>query len=351
MKSITPKKLSTYLYYMELADYRFSAMPQEASPLFTVGCSSVRRGNLYGRNLDLGYCAVPEFVVRVDSGSGRFASIGVCADLTAPWDVSEMTEAELEAMPTITNDGINENGVIVSVNVVDAKGVDDMTGTAPGKEKLHASRVVRYLLDHAESAEHAISLLENVNIVGGFSGYALHWMIADKTDTYVAEIIHNRLTVSKNAQFFMTNFYLNYGSVQEEQVIAGTRFENLPLLNEYAIGVEHWCVLREAYDTITTAADMAKVLEAVKATAMYDRAKEPAWYTECTGGALSIHSSEEDFHQELERQIGWYETRDRTNPKGDWITWHSSIYDLANGTLLIYSQEDYSVCCSFSAPA
>ena len=342
MKPLYPEKLADYLYYMELEDYSFSAMPQSESPLFTGGCSSIRKDNLYGRNLDLSYCEIPEFIVRVKAAPDRFASIGVCADPTITCAVGGMTEAELLAMPNVTNDGINENGVIISENVVDATGVDDMSGTAPGKEKIHSSRVVRYLLDRAESAEHAVGLMRELDIVGGFSGSGLHWMIADEKDTYVVEIIDGQLTVSKNEQFYMTNFYMNYGPVQAEQEIAGNRFENVPLLSDYAIGVERWCILRDGYDGIA-AGDMAKLLEAVRSTAMYDKAANPIWYSECTGGELSIHSDKADFETALENQIQLFEARDRADPQGDWITWHSSVYDIENRTLCVYSQEDYSV--------
>ena len=337
------KKVADYLYYMELEDYSFSAMPEADSAEFTMGCSCIRKGNLYGRNLDLGYCETPEFVVRLPAADGRFASIGLCAQPSVTCAVGDIPEAELLAMPSITNDGINENGVVANVNVVKATGVDDLSGTAPGKEKLHASRVVRYLLDRAGSARNAVELLRGVDIVSGFSGYALHWMIADEKDTFIVEIINGALAVSRNEKPYMTNFYLNYGPVQKEQVIAGTRFENVPLLNEYAIGVERWCVLRDGYDGISSADDLVKLLASVRATAMYDRAKKPAWYSECTGGALSVHSSREDFERVLAKQLACFEARDRKNPKGDWNTWHTSIYDLADRSLCVYSQEDYSV--------
>ena len=168
-------------------------------------------------------------------------------------------------------------------------------------------------------------------------------MIADEKDTYVVEIIDGQLTVSKNEQYYMTNFYLNYGPVQAEQEVAGNRFENVPLLNDYAIGVERWCLLRDGYDGIATAEDMAKLLEAVRSTAMYDKATNPVWYSECTGGALSVLSDKADFEKELARQIGCFKARDRANPQGDWITWHSSVYDIENRALCVYSQEDYSV--------
>lgn len=342
-QKIVPQKIGDYLYYLELDDYTFEAIPSDDSGLFGFGCSSVRKGNLYGRNLDLGYGETPEFIIKLSASVERFASISVCADPTITSDVTKMNEAQFLSMPTITNDGINENGVIVNVNVVDATGVDDMKGTANGKTRIHASRIVRYLLDHSESADHAISLLNNLDIVGGFAGYGLHWMIADEDDTYIVEIINNELKISKNNHYYMTNFYLNLGSLQDEQYIADTLFEDVPLLNDYAIGVERWCIMRDNYDNITNDEDMLDVLKSVRGTAMYDKSNDPRWYSECCGGDLSIYSDKESFDKELARQIECYESRDRKNPKGDWISWHTSIFNISDKSIKVYSQEDYSV--------
>ena len=107
----TPKKLADYLYYMEYTDY---------VPDLTTGeqvktgfaCSSVRNGNFYGRNLDLDYADVPEFVIKVAAKEGRYASIGMAADLTLKSnEVDRISEAELLALPNMTFDGINEDGI------------------------------------------------------------------------------------------------------------------------------------------------------------------------------------------------------------------------------------------------
>ena len=60
----TPKKLADYLYYMEYSDY--SADLKTGEQVKTgFACSAVRNGNFYGRNLDLDYADVPEFVIKV----------------------------------------------------------------------------------------------------------------------------------------------------------------------------------------------------------------------------------------------------------------------------------------------
>ena len=343
-----PEKLSDYLYYMEYNDF----VPEIAGDIAPIegkgGCSTVRNGNFFGRNLDMNYCECVEFVVRMHAGEDRFASIGLSANPYIGANVAEMTEDELLRMPTITNDGINENGVLASVHVVLADGIDDQSGTNEDGAVVDGRYVVRYVLDHAESAEHAVSLLEQANIVGGFGRYGLHWMIADAKDTYIVEIIGGKLAISKNEYNYLTNFYLNYGPEQKKQMVGGTAFENLPLLNEQAIGVERWAYLREHYAESGTFEGMAKLMERVKATAVYAQDEENLWLTEHSGDGLTIHSKREDFLRAAAQQREMYEHRDRANLQEAWITWHTSVYDIAEKAMTVWSQEDYTTSYEFT---
>ena len=137
-----PKKLADYLYYMEYADY---------APDLTTGeqvktgfaCSAVRNGNFYGRNLDLDYADVPEFVIKVAAkeSEGRYASIGMAAILTLKsGEVDKVSEADLIALPNMTFDGINENGVAMNSNVAPADDLDFATllSTNYGKPRIHS---------------------------------------------------------------------------------------------------------------------------------------------------------------------------------------------------------------------
>ena len=74
-----PKKLADYLYYMEYTDYVPDLTTGENVKM-GFACSAVRNGNFYGRNLDLDYADVPEFVIKVAAKEGRYASIGMAAD-------------------------------------------------------------------------------------------------------------------------------------------------------------------------------------------------------------------------------------------------------------------------------
>lgn len=308
---IIAEKLDDYLYLLQLDTYNRQTMIDAEATGITGGCTSIRNGSLYGRNLDLSYSSTPEFVVHLRGTEQHLESIGVCANPYITTAVDEMTQEELLAMPNICNDGINEKGVIVSVNVVLPGDQDDQSGTAPGKEQLWAPYVVRYLLDRAESAEHAVELLQEIDIIGGFEGYSLHWMIADPYDTFIAEIQNGRVLISRNEYSIMTNFYMTLGPVQKSQTAAGHVFSDLPLLNDYAIGVERYAYVKEHYDESAAAAGMLTLLQNVRATEAYRSVPGARWYTEFTNETLPISESSDAFEAEFQEQYARYKHRDR----------------------------------------
>ena len=88
-------------------------------------CSSVRNGNFYGRNLDLDYADVPEFVIKVAAKEGRYASIGMAAMFEIKSnEVDKLSEALLLELPNMTFDGINANGIVMHIHAVGNKGVN-----------------------------------------------------------------------------------------------------------------------------------------------------------------------------------------------------------------------------------
>ena len=108
-----PQKLDQYLYYMEYTDYVPNlATGEQVKTGFA--CSAVRNGNFYGRNLDLDYSDVPEFVIKVAAKEGRYASIGLAAVLTLKSnEVGSVSEEQLLAMPNSTFDGITATSLLL----------------------------------------------------------------------------------------------------------------------------------------------------------------------------------------------------------------------------------------------
>ena len=350
-----PQKLDDYLYYMEFTDY---------TPDLTTGeqvktgfaCSAVRNGNFYGRNLDLDYSDVPEFVIKVAAKEGRYASIGMAANLTLKSSgVDKVSEADLLALPNMTFDGINENGVAMNSNVAPAVDLDFATTLATnyGKPRIHALAVVRYVLDHAKSAAHGVELLKNMDIYGGYgTWWGLHWMLSDEKETYIIECIDGELVARNDTDNIMTNFYVNYAPktlyakhvAQSGQKVAGKVYEGFPILTPHACGVERYDILKKHYaEGAESAESMARLMERVKYTLSYEADTEPFWYTEYTEGNLAISNVPTDFKAAVQSEISTYKLRDRNiQPNNFWQTWHTSVYDIANKTLRLNIQEDYT---------
>ena len=352
----TPKKLADYLYYVEYKDYEVDLKTGEQVKT-GFACSAVRNGNFYGRNLDLDYADVPEFVIKVASkeSEGRYASIGLATILTVKSnEVGKISEAQLLTMPNLTFDGINENGVAMNCNVVPAVDLDFATllSTNYGKPRIHAISVVRYVLDHAKSAAHGVELLKNMDIYGGYGSWGLHWMLSDEKETYIIECIDGELVARNDTDNIMTNFYVNYGSysnyskytAQKGQKVAGKTYENFPILTPHACGVERYAVLKDHYaEGGKSAEGMARLMERVKYTQAYEADTEPFWYTEFSAGNLTIANAPMDFRAVIQSNIDTYKLRDRSiQPNNFWQTWHTAVYDLANRTLRLNIQEDYS---------
>ena len=350
-----PKKLADYLYYMEYTDYNADLTTGE-NVKTGFACSAVRNGNFYGRNLDLDYADVPEFVIKVAAKEGRYASIGMAAILTLKSNqVDKVSEAELLAMPNLTFDGINENGVAINCNVAPAVDLDFATplSTNYGKPRIHAVSVVRYVLDHAESAAHGVELLKDMDIYGGYgTWWGLHWMLSDAKETYIIECIDGELVARNDTDNIMTNFYVNYAPktsyakhvAQTGQKVAGKVYEGFPILTPHACGVERYAILKEHYDEGAKSAEgMSHLMERVKYTQAYEADTNPFWYTEYTEGNLTIAHSPMDFKAAIQYGFDTYKLHDRNiNPNNFWQTWHTSVYDLANKTLRLNIQEDYS---------
>ena len=351
-----PEKLADYLYYMEYADY---------TPDLTIGdnikqgfaCSAVRCGNFYGRNLDLDYADVPEFVIKVAAKEGRYASIGLAAmfDIKSS-NVDKLSDDKLLALPNMTFDGINENGVAMNSNVVPAVDLDfaALVSTNYGKPRIHVLSVVRYVLDYAKSATHGVELLKNMDIYGGYGTWGIHWMLCDAKETYIIECIDGELIARNDTANIMTNFYVNYAPntlyakhiAQAGQKVAGKIYHDLPILTPHACGVERYAILKEHYaEGAQSAEAMSKLMERVKYTQAYEADTNPFWYTEFDEAKdnLTIANAPMDFKPVIQAGINTYKLHDRNiHPDNFWQTWHTSVYDLANKTLRLNVQEDYS---------
>ena len=177
-------------------------------------------------------------------------------------------------------------------------------------------------------------------------------MLSDEKETYIIECIDGELVARKDTDNIMTNFYVNYAPntsyakhiAKTGQTVVGKTYKDFPILTPHACGVERYAILKEHYaEGGKSAEGMARLMERVKYTQTYEADTKPFWYTEYTDGNLTIASAPMDFKAGIQSEIDTYKLHDRNiQPHNYWITWHTAVYDLANRTLRLNIQEDYS---------
>lgn len=333
-----PVKVAPYLYKINYSDYRVDTDKETHNSMDAFGCSSVRNGNFYGRNYDYIFNDTPEFVVRVAGNENRHASIGVAAHYGLREALMEKGEydKQLELIPNFTLDGINDAGVIASINVsTTEEDSGKLTGTNPAGEDLDMAFVVRYILDNADSADHAVELLSKRNLYGSaVDNLLLHVMIADPNKTYVVELLDNEMVAMEKTgdEQIMTNFNVN-----------------LPELTEHAVGVERYNILKENYDESKTFVGMRNLMKRVKYSNAYNYATSPEWLSESIPQSLINNPDSPKFELyraavDAVRKDYWnYVTNDIRNPANSsfWHTTHNSVYDIEKRMIRVTVQEDY----------
>lgn len=336
----TVHKVADYLYETTYTNIDESIYDEPDLPQMEAACSSVRHGNFHGRNLDLFFNEGCEVVVHTTHTDHRLASVAVCGalpQLTA--EVIENAEpTALRWLPFLALDGINEKGVAINVNVVPSSDYPVATGTSPGARRINMGLMVRYLLDRAESAEHAWQLLHEVDLHGGMgTEWGLHLMISDARETCIVEVINNELRCTRGESICNSNIMTNLYSTL------------LPDLTPHAEGVERYHILQDNYAEGATEEGMAHLMQRVRYTQTYERETNPFWFSECCGIYTNDDGTTTDITLSTDHDFIWqyiqpsfenYEHHQRDNSY--WQTVNTSVYNLSERTLLLFVQEDYT---------
>lgn len=322
-------------------------------------CSSVRKGNLAGRNYDWYYNNGVTFVIHTQPGNGLHGSIGVSNP-----SVSLFTDETLDLhtdvfgytqVPFFTIDGINDAGLFITELVVPSgdKGFTRTTHPESSERELCALMMPRYILDHFATANEVANWFRTTakiympNING--KQQELHYMVCDKDNSYILEIIENECKVINAYEHpFLTNFYL-YGT---ELDYYGK--PNWDTVTDYGDGLERFELIADAYPYLNTKESMAVLMrETLKYSKAYTLPIENAWKTEFVGdygemyGNLTIRSPLEDFIPVLNVVKEMYNNRSRETAE-TWHSMHSCVYDLERKELNIVVQEDPSTEKAFS---
>lgn len=211
--------VKNYFYEIEYADIDYEYAYKyfkEKQPIIFDGCSSVRNGNWYGRNLDWTYDNNAEFLVRTPNANGRYATIGIASaisGLTNDVVKSKAYNDQYKIVPFMLSDGINEHGVIANMNVVPLdKGATTKSVPKVSEElEMCSLMLVRYILDHFSSAKEAVEYIENyVSVFMPTTllnmSYETHLMVADENETYLIEFVGNEIVTMQMDKPYMTNF-------------------------------------------------------------------------------------------------------------------------------------------------
>ncbi len=181
----------------------------------TFGCSTITAQNadgevLFGRNFDWDSC---EAMVVLSYPENGYASVSTVNMDFIRQGAGAMASLALKAEEVRTMaalyaplDGMNEEGLAVSVNMIQDSATIDQNTDRPD---ITTTTAIRLLLDKAGTVEEALELLDEYDLHASM-GMMVHLALADASGRSVAvEYIGNEMTVIETP--VVTNFYLAEG--------------------------------------------------------------------------------------------------------------------------------------------
>lgn len=357
------RKVQPFLYSVsyDALDYEkaYRYFEKDADIPTPGACSAVRKGKLYGRNFDWYYSNQAEFIVRTSGDSSHFETLGIAGGFSKLTDeyVSKETVDDLYyILPFQLQDGINSQGLVMSINVVPAdKGHNKTVPTVSLRETMSALMLIRFVLDNFASARKAANYIrEHVSVyfpkVLHNMDYEAHFMLADRNCTYAIEFVDNETVIMDiSDKPFMTNFHLNgvwfngNGDVITPEFSMGTI--NPVAINhvtEHGSGLERYNFINNFYPLLDNKFnDMSVLMRALNYTRAYKSSSNPSfpfWYSEFVGGDIKLNSDISLIKSVANRADELYLERSRDTAK-TWQTMHTSIYDLETLKLNITCQE------------
>lgn len=369
------KKIATNLYETTVSDYDYDYLLSQRYTnidFLNGGCSAIRKGNYVGRNFDFVYGDIGVIIVKTPHTKDRFATVAVTSGLfwltTGAIENRKISDDKLKILPLCVLDGINENGVMIEINCVNAADFGGKTtSTNSGAPELSQSVVVRYLLDKSTSADHAISLLRSKDIVSKLEmdvmgltskGFEVHFLISDANKSYVVELNNSKpdkermVVLEYQKEAIMTNFYLHASDIKND------------VFPDHSLGVERYKKLDLNKDSVVSLQTCKDIMQSIKYT---NSNRLDGEYT--PGLGLTCYSDHPTFDEnpicygnykqhipEIEASMkieGAYTTKFlkgevKDNPNMYWCTCFTSCYDLQNLSFDIAIYEKYDHYYHFS---
>jgi hypothetical protein len=339
-------------------------------------CSAVQNGQYRGRNYDWTYADTDLCVVHTTVTENRpHASVGV-ADMS--FLLNDDGSLNYPKLPFVTVDGINDAGVCIQVNVMPYGENGEISHTEAIDDDLAGARVVRYVLDYADSVENALAFLKDKDIHSEMgTAEELHWMIsgpASKADSTIKTVV---------VEVFPDGLHITEKFVDDKPIMTNlnvSNFDGTPDTVGIGLGYERWQILDENYNQANSVMGTFDLMEKVYFSKMYDLYGDRFWYSEYNGVDLTKYYDvetlksmlgEDTYNYYMDNYGGVYYTSalwdGEKTINGDisktgilapsvekvaelynaqnkengslWITIHTSVYDLENLTLDIQVRE------------
>lgn len=304
------------------------------------GCSSVVCRNsegvpVIGRNYDLDIRSNGATVVIHTAPKDGYKSVGVadCGQTGLSVDDLKNGTAKKELLlyaPYYTMDGVNEKGFACSIMLLNEGRCIQETG----KDWLPSTLVVRYLLDYADSVDHAIELLNEMDLRSDYFvdpvwseafGLSFHWALTDASgNKAVIEYVDGKLVVNQyplKVEYNEDDDSMKVSYPKEEKgYLLSTNFYVTEGFNNTAHDSGRW-----RYETLEKA--MSE-----NPTPTNDQLKDIM-------KSAKYFMNDRDYMFELREQ-----GTDTTNPDNwDWITIWTDILNTSEKSLTLWMRENYEV--------
>lgn len=356
-------EIADYLYAVEYDDYDFDACKEYFDHQYipSGACSEVRRGNFIGRNLDWYINRNASAIIKVNHTDEHYASIGVVGCFPQFSDeVAKSGEYNdvYKYLPFKTEDGINECGLYVGVNVMPTGETSfDTTSWRPHTYGLGAAHtnpsssmhyavnyLPRVLLDRASSVAEAMEIVasidwtEPINYPHPGETQSFHWLICDENRSVVLEFIDNQPHYTEASSVSEPSF----GTIM-------TNFTNClwkeGIMQINGIGYERFDVLRDNYNNYAEYPDnftgMQNLMKQVWFTKAYTTplSSPDFWYSESASDELPARLLYHNYEiSQIPEAIAAIQTLNEgfnasykfyTDECPYWFSTHTSVYDIA----------------------
>lgn len=346
-------------YDKAYAHFKEKAVPEEAG-----ACTSVYGGGVLGRNYDWKYDNGAEFIVHTPDTQDTFAVLGMTGRIPGMEDdlaASGAYSPLYDVLPFYLVDGVNSEGVAMSMNVVPSNdhGVNDRAYPSGDVEaEICTQMLVRYVLDRFDTAAWAADWIGSHAMLFTPSdkeemGFEHHFLLADKDSAWVIELVDNEVKVmpagENGRKPAIANFHAYGVTPNEDGTLYTPATGDAHASNGVTLhgsGLERYNIAALGIDGASTVAGMRALLGRLRYTRTYatapDAATDPRWDTEFVGTEgtdLTVASPSVDFDAVQAVAGEYYLKRSREAPLL-WHTVHSSVYDLEERSLHLVVQED-----------